>query len=142
VYVVATTTEGTEAALTRAASLARIFAGEREARLVLVIPHVDGDAGLPAPATASNTWLAEHYRLVARRFQESIQVTCCSCLDTTEAIRRLTLGRSVIVMGGPALWLWPSAEERLAARLRRSGRDVVFVGCNGRRLERLATLMD
>ena len=137
VYVVATTTEGTEAALAAAASLAATLKTEEEeeARIVLVLPQNGGDRGPSTPHSASATWLVSHYEVVARRLAQTVQIRCCESDETAEAVRRMTPRHATIVIGGPALWWWPSVEERLAARLRRSGREVVFVGCNGRPLK-------
>jgi AcrR family transcriptional regulator len=138
VHVVATTPEGTEAALTVAAHLAGVPAKGQAARIVLVVPRGGEDDALSAPSSVSLDWLLAHYQLVAQRFDRTVQVAFCDGRDPVAAIKRLTPDHATVVVGGAARWLWPSAEERVAARLRRAGREVVFVGCNGRRLETYA----
>jgi hypothetical protein len=125
-HVVATTVEGTEAALRVAASLAKAQGG----RIVLLISLADATGTAPDGWARSSEWVIAHYEHIAHRLDQAIQIRVCDCANSTEAAKRMTPPRAAIVIGGDALWFWPSAEQRLAARLRRSGREVIFVGCN------------
>ena len=47
--------------------------------------------------------------------------------NVTEAIKQVVPTLALVVVGGPARRWWPTVEQRLADRLRRHGRNVVFV---------------
>jgi hypothetical protein len=121
-HVIATTVEGTEAALKAAVPLAAGLG----ARIVLLLSKAEP----LEPVQPSSEWLIAHYKQMALRLEKEIEVRVCDCADRTTMAKKMTPRGSTIVIGGPALWIWPGAEERVAARLRRSGRDVVFIGCN------------
>jgi hypothetical protein len=49
--------------------------------------------------------------------------------SATEAVKMLVPTLALVVIGGPTRWWCPTRHQRLAARLQRHGRDVIFVGC-------------
>ena len=124
VHVVATSVEGTEAALRAAAPVAT----RQQARLVLLVPDIGSPETDDSPIATN--WLIARYEETARTIEHPVVIRLCKTPNAAEAALRLTPGRAVMFVGGTSNWLWPSVEERLAARLRRSGRDVVFVACN------------
>jgi hypothetical protein len=116
-HVVATTDEGTEAALRNAAALA----AERQARIVLLIAHIDDRSARSTP------WLVARYEAMARSVDQPIQIRLCLAATAGHAVTALTRADATVLIGGARGRFWPSVEQRLAARLRRAGRDVVFV---------------
>jgi hypothetical protein len=124
--VVATTLEGTEAALAAAKHVAQ----ERGAHVSLLVPRVDSPAPTPERFTDTTNWLVSRYEQVARDVGQPVRVRVCACRNVAEAAALLSPANGTLFVGGPERWWWPTAEERLAAELRRAGRDVVFVGCN------------
>ena len=78
----------------------------------------------------ATNWLVARYEQVARDVDQPVQVRVCAAPDAAAAAALLSPANGVLFIGGPERWLWPSPEQRLAAKLRRAGRDVVFVGCN------------
>jgi hypothetical protein len=110
VHVLATTPDGTRAAL----SAGRAFARRRHTHLVLLV-------------TAPDSWETARCLRVARQFDGSITVRVCSGPNTTEAIKHVVPTLALVVIGGPVRRWWPTIEQRMAERLRRHGRDAVFV---------------
>jgi hypothetical protein len=128
ISVVATTIEGTEAALVAAKQAAQ----ERGARVSLLVPRIDSPAPPAERFVDTTNWLVARYEKVALDVGQPVKVRVCACRDAAAAAALLSPANSTVFVGGPVRRFWPSAEERLAARLRRTGRDVVFVGCNRR----------
>jgi hypothetical protein len=130
IHVIATTFDGTAAALR---AVTRV-ASSHQARVVLLVPQTPGagaeESGLAVPR------LIARYDEVAKTLHQPVQIRLCLSPDITEAAKRMTPNGATVFIGGRASFFWPSAEERLAARLRRAGREVVFVGCNSGRAAR------
>ncbi len=122
--VVATSIDGTKAALLAAKHEAQ----ERGARVLLLVPRVP-----PAPPAErfvdTSNWLVARYEKMARDVEQPVQVRVCAGPNAAKAAALVSPANGTLFVGGHAHWLWPSAEERLAATLRRAGRDVVFVEC-------------
>lgn len=110
VHVLATTPDGTRAALAAGRSLAR----RRHAHVVLLI-------------TARGEWETARSVRVARQFDQSMPIRICQGRDATDAVKQAVPALALVVIGGPARRWWPTAEQRLAERLCRHGRDAVFV---------------
>lgn len=126
ISVVATTVEGTEAALLAAKHEAQ----ERGAHVVLLVPRVDSPAPPAERFVDTTNWLVARYEKVASGVGQPVKVRVCACRNAADAAALLSPATGTVFVGGPVRRFWPSAEERMAARLRRTGRDVVFVGCN------------
>jgi hypothetical protein len=109
VHVLATSDEGTQAALRAAASLA----ARQQARLVLLV------SGATVPD--------DRFEQMARTVDRPVVIRLCNAPTAADAAIHLTPINAVVFVGGRSATLWPCAEERMAARVRRSGRDVVFV---------------
>jgi hypothetical protein len=77
--------------------------------------------------TTPDKWQTARSIRVAREFDRWLPIRICQGLNETEAVKQAVPTLSLVVIGGPARRWWPSAEQRMAERLRRHGRDVVFV---------------
>ena len=120
-FVVATTVDGTRAALTVGVPLAR---GSR-ARLVVLVPQivpyplaVDG----PADATA---FTERRYCDLVHEVDGEAEIKVCLC-RTPNDVRHAIPPVSTVVVGGPIGAVLPSREERLARHLTHLGHHTVF----------------
>jgi hypothetical protein len=123
VQVIATTFEGTRAALATAVPLAK-GAG---AKLVLIVPRIISYATELDPHVEPAAFFIKRYRdLIANLGGEArIEIAVCRSLDSI--VTRVHLDGSTLVVGGPTgRWL-TSPEERFAGRLHRLGCHVIFV---------------
>lgn len=133
IHVVATTFEGTRAALTAAVPLARGLG----TGLTIVVPHIVASAAerdIPArPAELG----AKRYDAVARRVGgESVLVEICTSVGFGGLFARLcACGAPVVVGGAVGRWL-TSPEERFANRLAIAGCHVIFVASGANRSQR------
>jgi hypothetical protein len=127
IHVVATTMDGTRAALRAAASMA----ASRHARVVLLIPRSSG-AGLDTPPLFINR-LVDRFDELSKALGQPVQIRVCLAPSPAAAARQMTPADATVVLGGRTSMFWPGTEERLAASLRRTGRAVVFVGCQDTR---------
>ena len=121
VYIVATTLDGTRAALAAGVPLAR---GSR-ARLVVLVPQivpyplaVDGPAD-PAAFTE------RRYRDLVRDADGEGEVKVCLCRTASDVLQLLPTS-STVVVGGSTGTVLATPEERLARRLTRQGHQTVF----------------
>ena len=121
VFVVATTIDGTRAALTAGVPLAR---GSR-ARLVVLVPQivpyplaVDG----PAEATVFNE---RRHRDLVREADGDAEIRVCLCRTPNDVLHAIP-PKSTVVVGGPSGAVLPSREERLSRQLTRMGHHTVF----------------
>jgi len=122
VHVIATTADGTRAALTAAAPLAR-GAG---ASLVVLVPHiVSSQAELELPE-ASAAAIVRRYEEIARGLGTEATVEIVASVGLVDLVARACAAGSRIVVGGPVgRWL-TSPEERFANRLAALGCSVLF----------------
>ena len=123
VYVVATTLEGTRAAL----ATARAVAEGSGAAAVLFVPWVVPYAEPLDRPTDSVAFGVRNFRRLAEESGTPVTVRVCLCRSCSAAIAAILPGDGVVVVGGPSRQWWPSREQRLAARLSRSGHRVLFV---------------
>ena len=132
VHVIATTLEGTRAALTTAVPLARGL----DAVLAIVVPNVvscSAELNLPAPATEL---IARRYVDVAHSIGADAEVEIVSCVGLEALVARLCAAHAPIVVGGPVgRWL-TSPEERFANRLALAGCQVIFVASGANTTQR------
>jgi hypothetical protein len=123
VHVIATTFEGTRAALDAAIPLA---SGSR-ASLTLVVPQVvpyavDIEAPLP-----STVFFVKRYQRIIADLGGTVAIDVCHCRGLDEIASNEAQSGATVVIGGPAgRWL-TSPEERFAGRLAELGCRVVFV---------------
>src|SRR5262245_42065445 len=132
VHVIATTFEGTRAALTAAIPLAR----GSGAKLVVIVPrHVSYAVELDDPVEAT-AFFVKRYEDVVHELGGSAEIDVCLCRSLEEIVRRAVAAQSRVVIGGPVgRWL-TSPEERFANRLSRAGCPVVFVSSGANTTQR------
>src|SRR6266568_3709324 len=123
VQVIATTIDGTQAALKTAVPLAK----GSGAKLIVVVPRIVPYA-LPADEPCGASELAgEKYRRVISDLGGSGQVQVCRCRRLQDVIDRLVSPDATVVVGGPCGGWRMSPEQRFADRLGRGGRRVIYV---------------
>ena len=123
VRVVATTFDGTRAALLTAIPLARGL----ETGVVVVVPQlVSGAAELDGRTPAAES-MAKRYRDIAHTSGAEADVDVFTSNSLDGLLKRLCAEPGAIVVGGPVgRWL-TSPEERVANRLALAGCQVLFV---------------
>ena len=118
------TTDLTRAALKYAASLS----GDLNVRLRLIDVHVV-PYGIPLDApTVNPKHLARKLRKLAQESDLPISAEVIYARDWEHGFRRALAPGSLIVMAMKRSW-WPTKDKRLAARLRTSGHQVMWVEC-------------
>jgi hypothetical protein len=128
IHVIATTFDGTEAALKAAMPVAI----QQNARVVLLVLVQDVTAETEQSPWATKT-LIDRYEEAVAPFKYPVQIRLCLTPAVGRAVARLIPRSTTVFIGGPARVWWPGPEERLAASLRRREFEVVFVGCNSGR---------
>ena len=119
--VVATTEDGTRRALSEAARLA----DGSGVRVLLLVPHVVSFLRTTGDAQEA-TAIADRYRALAADAGVHARVRLCVCRRLDDVFRWMIGPHARVVIGGRQRWWWPTAAERMADRLRREGRDVLF----------------
>ena len=121
VAVVFTSVEATLAALRRAGALANRLSG----RITLLVPQV---VPYPLPLTSPPVlldWNEKRFHVIASGSPAETTVLIYLCRDRLETLTTVLSPRSLVVVGGRKRW-WPTAEKRLARKLRRAGHEVIF----------------
>ena len=122
ISVVFTSLRGTLRALRQAAALAAPMA----ANITLLVPQI---VPYPLPLESPPVLLdfnEKRFSTIADESHVETKVRIYLCRDREQALGNILEPRSLVVLGGHKSW-WPSAEMRLANRLRRAGHEVVFV---------------
>jgi hypothetical protein len=121
ISVISTSTESTIEALRRAST----FANSLGARITLVVAQV---VPYPLPL-ASPPVLADfnerRFRQIVVETQVEASVQIYLCRDVHETLLSVIPRGSIVVVGGRKRW-WPTAERRLARKLRRAGNQVIL----------------
>jgi hypothetical protein len=123
VHLVATTLDGTRAALVAAGAIARGSGAPAVMLVPWVVPYAES---LDHP-TDSVAFGVKNFRKLAEELGIDVAVHVCLCRSSDDAIASLVPRDAVVVIGGRGRLWWPTREQRLAARLSRSGHRVVFV---------------
>jgi len=121
ISVVFTSIKATLHALRKAGEMA----DDLNARIVLVFPQI---VPFPLPLTSPPVWLdfrESFLRAIAAKSQVETTVRICLCRDREEALSMVLKPRSLVVLGSRKRW-WPTAERRLAKKLRRCGHEVII----------------
>ena len=121
VAVVFTSVEATLTALREAGALANRLSG----RITLLVPQL---VPYPLPLTSPPVlldWNEKRFRVLAGESPVETTVLIYLCRDRLETLSTVLSSRSLVVVGGRKRW-WPTAEQRLAQKLRRAGHEVVF----------------
>src|SRR5579862_8208486 len=121
ISVVFTAVESTLSALKYAGEMA----AELGARISLVVAQV-----VPYPAALNSPQVSpdfseRRFRVIAGRSRVETRVTVYLCRDRMETLKAVLKPHSLVVVGGRKRW-WPTAEQRMAAELRRAGHEVIF----------------
>jgi len=122
-YILATSTRGTRAALQSAGACARGL----DAQIVLLVPHVVPYAQTLEHPADSVKVVANRYRSLACELGVDVTVRVCLCRPHSAALTPLVPGDAAVLIGGRTRHWWPTREQRLARRLMESGRHVLFV---------------
>lgn len=122
IQVIATTFDGTKAAIRAAVLLARGAESPLSVLVPRIVPYpLDRDT----PLDASDPIVDEYGNLIADLGGQG-HVRVCLCRDVDDVIDRLTSPGTTLVVGGPSGRWRMSPEERFANRLSRLGRHVLF----------------
>jgi hypothetical protein len=120
VSVVFTSADATLAALKEAGDLARSLGGH----ITLIVPQI---VPYPLPLTSPPV-LADfnerRLRVIASGCRVETRVCIYLCRDPLETLRSVLKPHSLVVVGSRKRW-WPTAEKRLAAKLRSAGHEVI-----------------
>ena len=123
VTVVFTSVEATIAALRKAGDLA----SRLSACITLLVPQL---VPYPLPLTSPPVLLdfnERRFRVIAAGSPIETSVHIYLCRDRWETVTGVLKPHSLVVVGGRRRW-WPTAETRLANRLRQAGHEVIFTG--------------
>ena len=119
--VVFTSVEPTLAALKTAGALA----SRLNARITLVVPQIVPYPLLLKTPPVLIDFNERRFRIIASQCPVAVTVRIYLCRDTAETLAGVLKPDSVVVLGGRRRW-WPTAEKRLARKLRRMGHEVIF----------------
>ena len=120
ISVVFTSIEATLTALKEAGNLASSLA----ARITLIVPQI---VPYPLPLTSPPVLIdfsERRLRVIASKSRVETRVSVYLCRDPLETLRSVLKPHSLVVIGSRKSW-WPTAEKRLAAKLRHFGHQVV-----------------
>lgn len=120
VNVVFTSVEATLIALQQAA----VLAGELDARITLLVPQV---VPYPLPLSSPPVLIdfnERRFRVISERIRIETTVHVYLCREREDVLANVLKPHSLLVLGDRRSW-WPTAEKRLASRLRRQGHHVI-----------------
>jgi hypothetical protein len=122
VNVLFTSPEATRSAVNLAAKLA----GNLDARIRIIAPHV-----VPYPLQLNQPTVApkvteQKARAIMGDCSLDAEIDVCLCREALDAALSILQANSVVLIGGRRR-LWPTAETQLAGQLRRHGHQVLFV---------------
>jgi hypothetical protein len=122
VFVVFTSMNRTLKALEKASQLAKPL---QTGITVLVVQEVHYSLPLDEPPVPFE-FVIRHFEEMAGRLPENTQISAYVCREPMQALKRVLKHNCPVVMGVRKRW-WPTREERLARKLRRTGYDVILV---------------
>jgi hypothetical protein len=120
ISVVFTSVDATLEALKEAGNLAGSLGG----RITLIVPQI-----VPYPLPLSSPPVLVDFnerrlRVIASHCRVETRVSIYLCRDPLETLQSVLKPHSLVVIGSHKRW-WPSAEKRLAKKLRHLGHQVV-----------------
>jgi hypothetical protein len=121
IFVIFTDAPGTAAAMRLADGLAQKLNGYIRLLLAQEVPYVLPVTRPPVPVE----FLEAQVRGVADTVRLKVAAQVCLCRDKRRTLAALLRPRSLVVVGGKWCW-WPTAAQKLARALRRSGHHVIF----------------
>jgi hypothetical protein len=122
VQVIATTEEGTRAALAEAGHLS---AHLNPARIVVLVPRMASYL-TPPGGPREDGLITEQYRDLISESGVAATVRVCVCRRLADVFRWMVSTRSVIVVGGRRRWWWATPAQQIARDLKKKGHRVVF----------------
>jgi hypothetical protein len=125
ISVVFTSVDATLTALKEAGNLASSLGG----RITLIVPQV---VPYPLPLTSPPVLVdfnERRLRVLAGHCRVETRVAIYLCRDPLETLKSVLKPHSLVVVGSRKRW-WPTAEKRLAAKLRRAGHEVMVTERN------------
>ena len=123
ISVVFTSVDQTLTALKTAGELAN----KLQARITLIVPEVVSyQLPLNCPPV-QHDWNKRRFRVLAANSSVETTVRFYLCRDRNQTLARILKPHSLVVLGGAKHW-WPTAESRLARRLRKAGHEVILAG--------------
>jgi hypothetical protein len=120
ISVVFTSVDTTLAALKEAGNLAASLGG----RITLIVPQI---VPYPLPLTSPPVLVdfnERRLRVIASQCLVETRVSIYLCRDPLETLQSVLKPHSLVVIGSRKRW-WPTAEKRLAKKLRHIGHQVV-----------------
>lgn len=120
ISVVFTSVNATLGALKEAANLASNLGG----RITLLVPQI-----VPYPLPLADPPVLSEFsqrrlRVIASDCRVETTVSIYLCRDPVETLKSVLKPHSLVLVGSRKRW-WPTAEKRLASKLRRAGHEVV-----------------
>jgi hypothetical protein len=120
ISVVFTSRDATLAALKEAGNLANNLGG----RINLIVPQL-----VPYPLPLSDPpvridFNERRMRVIASNSRIETRVSIYLCRNLVETLQKILKPHSLVIVGSHKAW-WPTAEKRLAAKLRTFGHQVV-----------------
>jgi len=109
----------------RALKEAGLLAGQLNAKITVIVPQV---VPWPLQLTSPPVLLdfnEARFRVIASRTGVQTDVRIYLCRDRAETVAQVLRYGSIVMIGGRSRW-WPTAEKRLAWKLRRAGHQVIF----------------
>ena len=123
IHVLATTFEGTRAALETAIPLARGSGSRLIVIVTKVVPYV---IALDQPVD-STEFVMRRYRDLVTDLDGEAQFRLCMCRGPDDVLTHLLPPRAIVVLGGATGGLFPSQEAKLVRRMSKLGHHVIFV---------------
>ncbi len=124
VSVVFTSVDATLAALKAAGNLLGNRAGSLGGHITLIVPQV---VPYPLPLTKPPVqvdFTERRLRVIASDCRVDTRICVYLCRDPLETLRSVLKPHSLVIVGSRKRW-WPTAEKRLAAKLRNAGHEVI-----------------
>jgi len=122
ISVVFTSVDATLAALKEAGNLASALGG----RITMLAPQI---VPYPLPLTSPPVRVdfnERRLRVIASNCRVETRVSIYLCRDPLETLQAVLKPHSLVIVGSRKSW-WPSAEKRLARKLRHLGNQVVVI---------------
>jgi hypothetical protein len=101
------------------------FAAHDSEPIILLVPRVISGAN-PVEDPHDSQRLTNQYRGLAASAGVEASVRLCICRHYRDMFRWMLVRPSLIVIGGRRRWRWPTAAQRMAEDLTRSGHAVLF----------------
>ena len=122
ISVVFTSVDATLTALQEAGHLAASLRG----RITLIVPQI---VPYPLPVTSPPVLVdfnERRLRVIASNCRVETRVSIYLCRNALETLQTVLKPHSLVIIGSRKRW-WPTAEKRLAAKLRHLGHQVVVI---------------